>query len=66
MSAPHRPADGRARFGREAEVGQELRPCGVLVYPETRAFRMLTYSFVCARNRTPAFMRCDNKRKRLA
>lgn len=44
MSAPHRPADGRARFGREAEVGQELGPCCVLVYPETRAFRMLAFA----------------------
>lgn len=38
MSAPHRPADRRARFGREAEVGQELGPSRVLVYSETRAF----------------------------
>lgn len=41
MSASHRPADGRARFGREAEVGQELGACCVLVYSETSSISAL-------------------------
>jgi len=51
MPASHRPADRRARSRREAEVGQELGPSCVLIYPETMRISRVSVHLVRARSR---------------